>query len=86
LKNCAESQNAYDIYFDKELSEEFINKFSVYGKIVFSNINNFKYFRIIVKGQFTIKGFVGNNDFRVLIADNLGENFIDKIIEKISSF
>lgn len=84
IDNCVESQNAHDIYFTDLISEEFIDKFSDMGKVVYSSINNKKYFRIIVKGKFTLKGFVNNSDFRLLIADNLGSNFIEEIKEEIN--
>jgi len=80
IENCLESQSAYNVFFTDFISEDFINKFSDIGKIVYKKIDNNTYFRVIVKGKFTIKGFVDKDNFRILVADNIEINEIKEII------
>lgn len=85
IETCAEAQNAYDVFFTDEINEDFIEKFNDVAKISYSKFGEKKYFRIIVKGKYTIKGFINNDNFRVLLADNLEVNFINELKEFINN-
>lgn len=85
IETCSEAQDAYDIFFSDKITEEFIDKFSAIGKIVYTNIYYKKYFRVIVKGKYTLKGFIENDDMRVLFPNSEHLHHLDELKQFISS-
>lgn len=79
VETCTEAQNAYDVYFNDLINEDFIENFRPLGKVVYTDIYYKKYFRVIVKGKYTIKGFIDTDNFRVLFGNSNSEGYIEEL-------
>ncbi|HRP02822.1 MAG TPA: hypothetical protein PLE30_09265 [Candidatus Kapabacteria bacterium] len=72
IETCVEAKSAYDIFFTDIIKQGFVEKFSDLGKIIIKSNLDKPFFKVIVRGKYTIKGIIGNDNFRVLMADNSG--------------
>jgi hypothetical protein len=85
IDDCYESSFVRDIYIDESISEEFVYYLAEFGKLIFQKEIAKPYFKVIVKGRFTIKGALTNKGMRVLFPDD--EYFgLDSIINKIKAY
>ncbi len=85
IETCIEAKSAYDAFFSDTLSKEFIDKFSKIGKVVYNEKIGSTYFRIIVRGKYTIKGFINSDNFRIMMADNLDNEYLYEIKQNIEN-
>ena len=79
VETCTEAKDAYDVYFNDVIQEDFIEKFRPLGKIVYTDIYYKKYFKVIVRGKYTIKGFIDNDNFRVLFGNSNNESYLEEL-------
>lgn len=85
VETCIESPNAYDGFLDLPIDENFLNKFSNVGKIVMMKNLEKPYFRIIVRGKYTIKGSLNNTEFRIIMPNDASIELLDEIKKIINS-
>lgn len=86
VEDCLESTNVRDILMDSELIKVFIDHLGLLGKLIY--YENFKkpFFKVIVRGEYTIKGAQGNKEFRVLLPENADDSIIERIMAHIEKY
>lgn len=67
IEGCLEGANVKDIMFDKKITKEFVLHLGKMGKLIFDEDMNKPFFRVIVRGKFTMKGSVSNRTIRLLL-------------------
>jgi hypothetical protein len=86
IENCMEGRNVRDLYFEGKISKDFVGYLSSLGKMVYHNFNPKPYFDLIVKGQYTLKGSIGNPYARLLLPDDSGDDHISGLVEFIENY
>ena len=86
IEGCLEGTNVRDLMFDDRITRDFILYLGNLGKLLFTEIIKKPFFRIIVRGKYTLKGSQGNKTIRVLLPENANDNLIDELKEYISSY
>jgi hypothetical protein len=86
IENCMEGRNVRDLYFEGRISKDFIGYLSSLGKMVYHNFNPKPYFDLIVKGQYTLKGSIGNPYARLLLPDDTGDANIHGLVTFIENY
>ncbi len=86
VEGCLEGTNVRDIFLDEAIEDRFINFLSQFGKLVINSEIEKPFFKIIVKGQYTLKGSSANKSLRVILPENAGEELIANIIKNIDSY
>ena len=70
LDGCLEGTYVKDVEFDGEITREFILYLGNLGKLIFQEELKKPFFKIIVRGDYTIKGSMGNNSVRMILASD----------------
>jgi len=89
VEDCLESTSVKDFLFDETIDKSFVDYLAQLGKLIFVDEIEKPFFKVIVKGKFTIKGSVGNKSIRLILPDlseetnkNLEE--LKQLIEKFN--
>jgi hypothetical protein len=86
VDDCIESSNVVDLLLDNEISKEFIFYLSEFGRLIYQYQIEKPFFKIIVKGRFTLKGSQFNKSIRVLFPDKDYSIELDEIKERIENY
>lgn len=86
VEDCIEAKNVYDAYLSIKLSEELILHLGKLGKLSYFQDFDKPFFRVIVRGRFTIKGVKDDDKFRILLPDNAGVEDLDVIRKQLNGF
>jgi hypothetical protein len=81
VEGCLEGTNVYDIFLKENIDENFITFLSNFGKLIQNNEIENPFFKIIVKGKYTIKGSIGNKSVRILLPDSNYNELLTELIE-----
>ena len=76
IGDCLEGTNVRDLLFDSEITEDFVFYLKPLGKLVYNTSFDKPFFRLIVRGKYTLKGSVGNKTLRVLLPTDADDAFI----------
>ncbi len=85
VEDCLEGTNVRDLLLDEPINKEFIHKIGQLGKLFFYEEIEKPYFKLIVRGKYTIKGSESNNSLRVMLPENAEFEMIKEIIEYIQT-
>ncbi len=85
-ESCADGNIGYDIYFDNNTDQKFIGYLAKLGKIKIDNTFDNPYFKIIVKGNFTLKGSIGRNFLRMIVPESIFKQIIKDFEKYISNY
>jgi hypothetical protein len=83
---CLESFNARDVFLEKEIKTEFVEHLGKLGKLIHLKELEKPFFKVIVKGKYTIKGSETNNSIRIVFSNTHYENDLEKIIDYVKGF
>ena len=86
VEDCIEAKNVYDAYLSIKLSDELILHLGKLGKLSYFQDFDKPFFRVIVRGRFTIKGVKDDDKFRILLPDNAGVENLDVIKKQVNGF
>lgn len=86
VEGCLEGSNVYDIKLVGEIDKKFIDHLGEMGKLTYKDNYEKPFFRVIVRGKYTLKGVESNSEIRVILPDNGNFNDIRKIMEHIKIF
>lgn len=86
IEGCLEGANVKDIKFDEKISKEFVLHLGKMGKLIFDEELKKPFFRVIVKGKFTMKGSVSNKTIRLLLPAEGDEEIIQSLNEHVKKF
>ena len=86
VEDCIEAKNVYDAYLSIKLSDELILHLGKLGKLSYFQDFDKPFFRVIVRGRFTIKGVKDDDKFRILLPDNAGVEDLDVIKKMVNGF
>ncbi|MBI5325285.1 MAG: hypothetical protein HZB41_08455 [Ignavibacteriae bacterium] len=86
IRNCSQSNNQIDLFFDDRINMEFLVNLSSNGKLeIFENFEK-PFFRLHYKNKYLLKGALGNSKARLFLPEaNCNEvleefkNIIDSI-------
>ena len=86
IEGCLEGQNVHDAYLNDEVDKNFSEYLGKLGK--FSVYTDFEkpFYRVIVKGKYTIKGSLANNYFRIIMPDDELLNYLQEIKDYINNY
>lgn len=85
IEGCLEGTNVRDILFDSAITREFIDFLGKKGKLIYNQEMEKPFFRVIVRGGYTLKGSLGNKSIRVILPEN-SEGVIEQIENYINQF
>lgn len=86
VEDCYESSNSRDIVLSSPITKDFIDYLAKLGKSFFFEDFDIPYFKVIVKGEYTIKGALGKKTIRILLPEDLPDYPLDKLAEYIDSY
>ncbi|MGQ9820181.1 MAG: hypothetical protein ACUVQ1_09740 [Candidatus Kapaibacteriales bacterium] len=86
VEDCYESSNTRDILLSRPITEDFVKYLGKIGKLILFNEFDIPYFKIIVKGEYTIKGAFGKKTIRVLLPEDVQDYPLDSLIDVINNY
>ena len=70
-ESCSYGNIGFDIYFDKPIDKSFAEYLGKLGKYKLDNSFEEPYFKIIVRGYYTLKGSLGVNYLRMIVPESI---------------
>ncbi len=86
VDDCYESSNTIDILLSGTITKEFVEHLGTLGKLLFFEDFDIPYFKVIVKGEYTIKGALGKRTIRILLPEDIENYPLDNLIQHIEDF
>lgn len=86
IEGCLEGTNVKDLAFDQKIAKEFIDYLSNFGKLIYQADFEKPFFKIIVRGRFTLKGSEGNSSARVILPDENLDDLLDLLYKICEDF
>ncbi len=86
VDDCYESNNTVDFLLSGEMTKEFVEHLGTLGKLLFFEDFDIPYFKVIVKGEYTIKGALGKRTIRILLPEDVEDYPLDNLIQHIENF
>jgi hypothetical protein len=86
VEDCLESTNVRDVLLDESISKKFIDHMGKLGKLVYYESFAKPFFKVIVRGEYTIKGAQTNSEFRIMLPESATEEAIEPIVNHIGEY
>jgi hypothetical protein len=87
IEDCLESTNVRDIILDGYITKKFIDYLGLMGKLYYNDEFLKPYFKVIVKGRYTVKGAQGNKTLRIMLPETETSNdYLNPLIEHIQKY
>lgn len=86
IEDCYESSNAVDFLLSSPITKEFAEHLGKLGKFLLFEEFNLPYFKVIVKGEYTIKGALSKKTIRILLPEDVKDFPLDNLVEYINNY
>ena len=86
IEGCLEGTNVKDILWDGEVTREFIDYISILGKLIINDTIGKPFYKLIIRGQFSVKGAIGTKSSRVVFGSESNPEDFDKFIRYCEAF
>lgn len=86
VDDCYESSNTIDFLLSAPITMSFVDHLSKLGKLLLFDEFDIPYFKVIVKGEYTIKGAFGKKTIRILLPEDVENYSLAKLLDHIESF
>jgi hypothetical protein len=86
VTDCYESNNTIDFLLSAPISKEFVEHLGKLGKLLLFEDFDIPYFKVIVKGEYTVKGAFGKKTIRILLPEDVEEYPLDSLVQHIEMF
>lgn len=86
IDDCLEGRNVRDFLFDEHLDRDFVEYMGQLGKLLLYDELSKPFFKIIVRGKYTLKGSLPNKTLRVLLPDDSGDLYLDELVKHIEGY
>ncbi|MCX7908851.1 MAG: hypothetical protein N2560_04955 [Ignavibacteria bacterium] len=86
VDDCYESSNTVDFLLSGPITKDFVEHLGKLGKLLLFEEFDKPYFKVIVKGEYTIKGAFGKKTIRILLPEDEIDYPLDKLIQHIECF
>lgn len=83
IEGCLEGTNVRDALFSEPVNASFIKFLGNLGKLIYKENMEKPFFKVIVRGKYTLKGSVGNKTVRIILPELSGNiiksfrNYVD---------
>lgn len=71
-EGCLEGKNVWDFALDEDITKSYIDSIGPAGKLIYNSAFNRPFFRLIVKGKYTLKGVEGKKSVRAILPEGAG--------------
>lgn len=85
-EGCLEGSNVYDLKLVQIISKEFVDYLGKLGKLIYKENYEKPFFRVIVRGKYTIKGVETDNEIRMILPDSGTFSDVANLIEYIKKY
>ena len=86
IEGCLEGTNVKDVLYDKKVTQDFISYLSKLGKLIYNDSFEKPFYRIIVKGKYTLKGSETNKTSRVILPEEADGEYIQELKDYIKHY
>ncbi|ROL58391.1 hypothetical protein D9V84_01255 [Bacteroidetes/Chlorobi group bacterium Naka2016] len=86
VDDCYESSNTVDLLLSAPITKDFVEHLGKLGKLLLFEEFDIPYFKVIVKGEYTIKGAFGRKTIRILLPEDVENYPLDPLVQHIESF
>ncbi len=81
VEGCLEGTNVRDIKFDRPIDKSFIERLGAFGKLIYADKIDKPFFKLIVRGKYTLKGTQGKTTIRAILPEDAGDETLEEIRE-----
>lgn len=86
VADCYESSNTIDFLLSAPITKSFVEHLGKLGKLLIFEEFDIPYFKVIVKGEYTIKGAFGKKTIRILLPEDIENYPLEGLVDHIESF
>lgn len=86
IEGCLEGTNVKDIIWSEPISREFLDYLALLGKMILNEGSGKPFYKIIVRGQYSIKGVIGADSSRVILPSEHSYDLLNNLIKYINCY
>ncbi len=86
IEGCLDGTNVRDILLDGLIDKKLVLYIGELGRLIYKEEMAKPFFRVIVRGKYTLRGSQGNKTIRVILPDDAGDTEMQEIAEYIEKF
>jgi hypothetical protein len=86
IEGCLEGTYIYELLLDNPLTKTFIQYLGALGKFIYQDTLEKPFFKVIVRGEMTIKGSQGAKSFRIVFGSPEVREELNKLIYYIEKY
>ncbi|MCX7880452.1 MAG: hypothetical protein N2517_07300 [Ignavibacteria bacterium] len=86
VKDCFESNNSCDFLLSGPITKEFAEYLGKLGKFLYFDEFDVPAFKVIVRGEYTVKGAIGKKTIRILLPEDVSNYPLDNLINYINQY
>lgn len=86
LQDCFDGSFMKEVLFDESIGKEFIEHFGKLGELNYYPEFARPFYKIVVRGAFTIKGVEGNSTLRLILKRDRAQEALEDFQSKVRSF
>ena len=83
---CVEGNIGYDVVFDEAIDKNFTDYLGMLGKYIYNDAFDVPFYKVIIRGMYSIKGSIGNYSLRLLIPESIEADIIDKFKKYVDKY
>jgi hypothetical protein len=86
IKGCLEGTNVRDWLLDESITYDFIEHLGELGKLIYNDKLPKPFFKLIVRGKYSLKGSEGNKSIRLILPDDPQAQALQELKEHIEKY
>jgi hypothetical protein len=86
IEGCLEGTNVKDVLLTDNVDKAFVDYLAALGKLIFFEGSGKPFYKVIIRGQYSIKGAIGNHTCRLILPTINAEEMLDSFIHYVNSY
>lgn len=86
IEGCLEGTNVKDVLLTEEVDKQFVDYLAGLGKLIYFEGSGKPFYKVIVRGQYSIKGAVGNHTCRLILPSINSEEMLNSFINFVNLY
>lgn len=83
---CVDGNIGYDVVFSEAIDKNLSDYLGLLGKYIYNDAFDVPFFKVIIRGMYSIKGSIGNMSLRLLIPETIENNIIDEFKQYVDKY
>ncbi len=86
IEGCLDGTNVKDVLLSDYVDKAFVDYLAALGKLIYFEGSGKPFYKVIIRGQYSIKGAVGNHTCRLILPTIDADTMLNSFINYVNSY